>query len=148
MAAAMILKPGGGKSPSDSANSPVQVPADTSKVVSSGAPATPPVNQLNQPLSSTVDDTLAVLERRMNAVDITGDSAKVVAAARPILEKAVDLNAKTQLQKLRRALIMYDANLGMGNKAAACDAMLSVADFALTVADAPSKTKDAMDYCK
>jgi hypothetical protein len=124
--AAVILKPGGGKPGPDSANSPVQAPAETSKVVSTGAPAaTPPVNQLNQPISPAVADSLGLYEREVKALDMDDTTG-----ARGVLNRAVRLDPQDNVLKIRRALVVFDANLILDKQAAGCSELLGVKEMA------------------
>ncbi|HET9424380.1 MAG TPA: protein kinase [Gemmatimonadaceae bacterium] len=154
IALALIFKPWSSKPGPDSTNSPGPSAAlsnavDSPSVTTSGAstPAGATTPQLSQRISSAVDDTLGLLERRMSAIDIS-DSLKAAAAAQPILDKAIDLNADQPLAKVRRALLIYEANVLLGNQSAACLEMLGVRDFALTTKGIPSKTSVILDGCK
>ena len=150
---AMYLNGPGGKPGPDSANSvtpPVatSTSVDSNPVTTSGSPGpTGSPATTNQRLAAAVDDTLGLLERRMSAIDIAGDTAKVSAAATPILAKAVDLDAQSPIAKVRRALLIYEGNLMLGNKSAACLEMLGVKEFAMEKG-VPSKLAAALKDCQ
>jgi serine/threonine-protein kinase len=147
IAGAMFLKPGGSKPSPDSANSAVPPsasnPTDTSKqVASSGTPAQTPVNQLNQTLPSRTSDSLVVLENEVKAVDVTDTST-----ARGILNRAVRLDARENIDKIRRALVIYDADLVLDKEPAGCLELLGVKELVAKTKGAPEKASQLIKQC-
>jgi serine/threonine protein kinase len=144
IAAAMFLKPGGGKSTSDSADSTV-TPVVTTPVDSSGTVAAsgqPQPVQLNNRIPViVVADTLSMLKRLFEAKD---DSASAMA----IIERVTALNPKSAEDRVQAATLLHDAHLAStGDKVKACLALRAVQEIAPGTTMARS-TQDRLSNCQ
>src|SRR4051794_30490804 len=104
----MVMKNAAGK---DGTATP---PVATATADSSGGTTAQPADRLNGPLSVSVPDSLNALENLIRA-----NQSKPIATS--VLERTSRLTPTNDTEKVRLAMILYNANLALGEKKAACE---------------------------